>query len=44
MGLFIADSIVRQHGGTLTLGNKSSTGGGMVVIKIPMQSQSAALE
>lgn len=39
MGLFIADSIVRQHGGTLTLENKSSTGGGMVIIKIPIQPQ-----
>lgn len=41
MGLFIADSIVKQHGGTLTLENKSSTGGGMVIIKIPIQPQGA---
>ena len=34
MGLFIADSIVKQHGGTLTVTNSPVTGGGMVTIEI----------
>ena len=33
MGLFIADSIVRQHGGSLSIANFSATGGGMVTIE-----------
>lgn len=40
MGLFIADSIVKQHGGILALKNVSSKAGGMVIIKIPIQPQS----
>lgn len=34
MGLFIADSIVKQHGGILAVANSSTTGGGMVSIEI----------
>jgi signal transduction histidine kinase len=34
MGLFIADSIIKQHGGTLAVANSPATGGGMVTIKI----------
>ena len=34
MGLFIADSIVKQHGGTLAVANSPATGGGMVTIEI----------
>lgn len=34
MGLFIADSIVMQHGGTLAVENSPTTGGGMVTIEI----------
>ncbi|SNT12428.1 His Kinase A (phospho-acceptor) domain-containing protein [Anaerovirgula multivorans] len=34
MGLFIADSIVKQHGGTLVVANSPATGGGMVTIEI----------
>jgi signal transduction histidine kinase len=35
MGLFIAKSIVEQHGGVLLLGNSEETGGGKVTIKLP---------
>jgi signal transduction histidine kinase len=35
MGLFIAKSIVEQHGGVLLLENSEGTGGGKVTIKIP---------
>ena len=34
MGLYIADSIVKQHGGTLIVANSPATGGGMVTIEI----------
>ncbi|MVB12293.1 Adaptive-response sensory-kinase SasA [Caprobacter fermentans] len=34
MGLFIAASIVKLHGGTLTIANSPATGGGMVAIEI----------
>ncbi len=33
MGLFIADTIVRQHGGSLRIANSSAKGGGMVTIE-----------
>lgn len=33
MGLFIADSIVKRHGGTLTIANSPITGGGMVTME-----------
>lgn len=36
MGLYIANTIVKQHKGTLTLGNSRKTGGAEVVIKIPL--------
>ncbi|WP_099203871.1 sensor histidine kinase [Scatolibacter rhodanostii] len=36
MGLFIADSIVKQHGGVLSLGNVSAAGGAKVVIGLPV--------
>ncbi len=35
MGLYIADSIVKQHGGWLHIENSSITGGAQVTIKIP---------
>ncbi|MGW8115276.1 sensor histidine kinase [Caproicibacterium sp. NSD3] len=38
MGLFIAKSIVEQHGGVLLLENSEETGGGKVTIKIPKNS------
>lgn len=34
MGLYIAESIIQKHGGTLTLANDSITGGGKVIITI----------
>lgn len=34
MGLFIADSIIKQHGGTLIVANSTATSGGMVTIEI----------
>lgn len=40
MGLFIVDSIVKQHDGILALRNISSKGGGMVIIKFPIRPQS----
>ena len=40
MGLFIAKSIVEQHGGVLLLENSEETGGGKVTIKIPVSCQS----
>ncbi len=36
MGLFIAKSIVEQHGGVLLLENSEETGGGKVTIIIPV--------
>lgn len=36
MGLFIAKSIVEQHGGVLLLENSAETGGGEVAIEIPV--------
>ncbi|MFA9462808.1 MAG: ATP-binding protein [Velocimicrobium sp.] len=35
MGLFIANSIAIQHGGTLSIANSEVTGGGIVTIEIP---------
>ena len=34
LGLYIADSVVQQHGGRLFLENDAQTGGGKVIIKI----------
>ncbi|MDM5232318.1 sensor histidine kinase [Lysinibacillus pakistanensis] len=36
MGLYIAQSIITKHGGTLTLENDSMSGGGKVTITIPI--------
>lgn len=36
MGLYIAQSIITKHGGTLTLENDSTSGGGKVTITIPI--------
>ncbi|MDM5247038.1 HAMP domain-containing sensor histidine kinase [Lysinibacillus sp. G4S2] len=36
MGLYIAQSIVQKHGGTLLIDNDLSTGGGKVTITIPI--------
>ncbi|MGE7917209.1 sensor histidine kinase [Lysinibacillus xylanilyticus] len=36
MGLYIAQSIVQSHGGTLQIANDSSVGGGKVTITIPI--------
>ncbi|MCS4463772.1 hypothetical protein JTT01_04440 [Clostridium botulinum] len=38
MGLYIADSIVKQHNGVLTLKNSHKIGGAKVIIKIPLLS------
>jgi K+-sensing histidine kinase KdpD len=35
MGLYITNSIVKQHNGELTLKNSDKTGGAEVTIKIP---------
>lgn len=37
MGLYITDSIIRQHGGSLRLENDPQTGHGRVVIKLPLK-------
>lgn len=37
MGLYIAQSIITKHGGTLTLENDSTYGGGKVTITIPIK-------
>ncbi|MFA9465416.1 MAG: sensor histidine kinase [Velocimicrobium sp.] len=34
MGLFIADSIVKQHGGEILIANSPITGGGMITIEV----------
>lgn len=36
MGLYIAESIIRNHGGTLTLENVKPSGGGKVTMTIPI--------
>ncbi|EJP6472329.1 HAMP domain-containing histidine kinase [Clostridium botulinum] len=36
MGLYIADSIVKQQNGTLIIKNSQKTGGAQVIIKIPL--------
>ena len=36
MGLYIADSIMKQHGGSLTIGNSNETGGAKVILKLPL--------
>ena len=36
MGLYIVDTIVRQHGGTLTLENEKTTQGARVLVEIPV--------
>lgn len=38
MGLYIANSIVNQHGGELVLDNSQETGGAEITIKIPYES------
>jgi len=38
MGLYIAQSIITKHGGTLTLENDAMSGGGKVTITIPIYS------
>ncbi len=35
IGLFVANSVVQEHGGQLTLENSVKTGGGKVTIQIP---------
>ena len=35
MGLYITNSIIKQHGGQLVLSNSKKTGGAQVTIKIP---------
>lgn len=35
IGLYVADSIITQHGGQLILSNSEKTGGAQVIIKIP---------
>ena len=35
MGMYIAERIVRQHGGCLMLQNSEETGGAMVTIRLP---------
>ena len=35
IGLYVANSIITQHGGQLILSNSEKTGGAQVVIKIP---------
>ncbi|WP_460011008.1 sensor histidine kinase [Lysinibacillus sp. CTST325] len=40
MGLYIAQSIVQSHGGTMLIGNDLSDGGGKVTITIPIPSPS----
>lgn len=39
MGLYIAQSIVQNHGGTLLIANDSSSGGGQVTITIPIRNR-----
>ncbi|WP_113675597.1 HAMP domain-containing sensor histidine kinase [Vallitalea guaymasensis] len=36
MGLFIAKSIAEQHGGSLSIDNSQATGGGKVIIELPL--------
>ena len=35
MGLYITNSIIKQHDGQLILSNSKKTGGAQVIIKIP---------
>ncbi|MCI8286426.1 MAG: sensor histidine kinase, partial [Lachnospiraceae bacterium] len=35
IGLYVADSIIAQHGGQLILSNSEKTGGAQVIINIP---------
>ena len=37
LGLFIAKSVAKQHGGTLSIANSKETGGGLVTIAIPIK-------
>lgn len=41
MGLFIAHTIVRQHGGSLRLENSAETGGGQVTVEIPVKKETS---
>lgn len=41
MGLFIANTIVRQHGGSLRLDNSPETGGGQVTVELPAKKETS---
>lgn len=43
IGLYITETIVRMHKGTLSIGNSTATGGGQVTIEIPIDFKSVEL-